>query len=125
MRPRDLRTEAAEGTRLRGPVQLLDEGERQIVAGTVAEVCAHRDWELLAYQARTNHVHAVVRAQVEPERVLRDLKAWCTRRLVEGGRRRQGEPVWAHHGSTVYLWDHDAVERACVYVLEGQGEPLQ
>jgi hypothetical protein len=51
-----------------------------------------------------------------------DLKAWATRRLVEAGRRAQGQPVWARHGGTRVLWQAEAVEAACSYVLYEQGE---
>jgi hypothetical protein len=100
---------------------LLSDAERAVVARTAQEVCHHRRWLLRAVHARTNHVHAVIWAQHAPERVMNDLKAWATRRLVEAGLRPQGSRIWVRHGSTRYLWSQEAADAACAYVLDGQG----
>lgn len=96
---------------------------RAVVEATIAEVSAHRGWALHACQARSNHVHVVVSAARPPERVMTDLKAWCSRRLAETGITSRGDRLWSHHGSTVYLWDEEQVARACHYVLEAQDLP--
>jgi hypothetical protein len=57
-----------------------------------------------------------------PERVMNDLKAWATRRVVEAGLRPHGTRLWVRHGSTRHLWRPEAVEAACEYVIAGQGE---
>ena len=41
----------------------------------------HRGWSLLAIHVRSSHVHAVVEAEVPPERVMSDFKAHASRRL--------------------------------------------
>jgi REP element-mobilizing transposase RayT len=86
------------------------------------EVCEHRGWSLLAAHARTTHVHVLITARAKPEDVLRTIKAWATRRLVEAGAAAQGSKVWSRHGSTVYLWSGEAVERAEWYVRYEQDE---
>jgi len=101
---------------MRGPAVRLDGGARQCVERVVVEVCDHNFWVLQAVCARTNHVHVVVTAPADPECLLRSLKAWCTRRLVELGSFERGSPVWSRHGSTVYLWTEESRERAIWYV---------
>jgi REP element-mobilizing transposase RayT len=102
------------------PVELRPE-ERTLVLRTMQEVCRHRGWVLRAANIRVNHVHVVVRAEHSPERVMNDLKAWATRRVVEAGLRPRGTRMWVRHGSTRHLWRPEAVKAACVYVVERQG----
>ncbi|MCH7544687.1 MAG: transposase [Proteobacteria bacterium] len=72
---------------------------------TIEEHCRRRAWELLAVNARSNHVHVVVRfADVAPEKMMGEWKAWCTRRLRESGVMPSAGSVWTRHGSTRYLW---------------------
>ena len=59
-----------------------------------------------------------------PERVVSALKAWSTRRLAEAQAFAPGVSIWSRHGSTVYLWTQQSVERAVDYVVYGQGAPL-
>jgi REP element-mobilizing transposase RayT len=102
---------------------VLTHEARTVVEKTVAEVCTHRAWTLLAVNARSNHAHVVVRAAVSPEKVMVDLKAWSTRRLVERGFARHGAKVWAEHGSTIYLWNDAQVRAKVDYVARLQDLP--
>src|ERR1700676_3532539 len=43
-------------------------------------VC-NRCWSLLAAHVRTNHVHVVVQAEVQPEKVMNDFKSYASRSL--------------------------------------------
>ena len=67
-------------------------------------------------------MHRVVAAAVEPEQVMRTVKAWATRALVEKGHVARSSKVWGRHGSTVYLWTRESVDRARWYVREQQDE---
>ena len=87
------------------------------------EVCRHRAWKLVAAHVRSNHVHVVVTGGGPPGRIMGDLKAWASRRLVEAGHRLRGTRVWVRQGSTRYLWNRAGVGAACLYVHE-QGEIL-
>jgi hypothetical protein len=49
-------------------------------------------------------------------------KAYATRKLRQAGLINQQVKPWARHGSTVYLWSEEEVNRAIGYVIEGQGE---
>ncbi len=102
------------------PVLLTPAG-RSIVTGTITDHCHKRGWELLAVHARSNHVHVVVRcADVLPEKMMGEWKAWSTRRLRASGLILAGQPVWTRHGSTRYLWNEQDIEPTVDYVMDGQ-----
>src|ERR1700694_1844356 len=84
------------------PSCTLDIDERTIVERTIRDHCQIRNWELHAVNCRTNHVHVVVSANREPEKVRDEFKAWCTRKLKE--REKQvfepfREKWWTERGS--------------------------
>jgi len=111
----------AERALQRRPPAHLSAPRREVVASAIREVCDYRRWDLPALNVRTNHVHLVVQAQaVSPERVMSDLKAYATRRLREAGLAMGDERVWSRHGSTLYLWSGEQVERANYYVEHEQ-----
>jgi len=100
------------------------EHARRIIEASFQATCAFRGWELLAVHCRTNHVHAVVAARESPSRVMHDLKSRATHALREEGVVAGGQPVWASHGSTQYLWNESDVAAAVEYSMEAQGGHL-
>jgi REP element-mobilizing transposase RayT len=98
--------------------------ERILVNRTLVEVCRHRAWALLAAHVRTNHVHVVMTATGQPARLLGDLKAWSTRRVIEARHRPPGARLWVRGGSVRQLWTQKAVDEACFYVVHEQGDVL-
>ena len=116
----------AERRQLRHEQIFLDVPRRAVVASSLEETCRHHAWLLHAMSVRTEHVHVVVSLSGEtpPERIMTSMKAWATRRMVEGGLVLPGMKPWSRHGSTRYLWTETALVSACRYVLEGQGAPL-
>jgi alanine--tRNA ligase len=116
--------EQEECLRLKHQPIVLDDARRAIVDQTIREVCAHRGWTLHALNVRTNHVHVVVSAGVEPEKLLNDLKSYATRRMVEAGMFPPDTKAWTRHGSTRYLWNADSITAACQYASEAQGADL-
>src|SRR5438128_1149723 len=62
---------------------LLTPEQRTIVNGVLVDHCRIRKWSLHAHNVRTNHVHVVVTALVDPKLVREQLKAWASRRLSE------------------------------------------
>jgi len=101
----------------------LDPNARSAVLAALREVCSHRGWPLLAAHVRTTHVHAVVEADVPPEKVMNDFKSYATRCLNRLGRDSPDRRRWARHGSTRCLWKDQDVRQAIKYVVEEQGEP--
>jgi REP element-mobilizing transposase RayT len=102
----------------------LDHDRREVVLEAVREVALHRGWNLLAAHVRTTHVHIVVQADVPPERVMNDFKAYASRRLDRLGYDPSGQRRWARHGSTRWLWKYQDVVDTLRYVVEAQGEPM-
>jgi REP element-mobilizing transposase RayT len=102
----------------------LGQDDRTAVLKALREVCLHRGWSLLAAHVRTNHVHAVVEAEVPPEKVMSDFKSYASRGLNRLGRDGAGRRRWARHGSTRWLWKDEEVRNAIRYVVEEQGEPM-
>jgi REP element-mobilizing transposase RayT len=72
---------AFEGGRMDQSPYHLDQIRRDAVLKGIQEVCVHRGWSLLVAHVRSNHVHTVVEAEVPPERVMSDFKAYASRHL--------------------------------------------
>ncbi len=102
----------------------LDEDRRAGVLAAILKVCSQRGWNLLAAHVRTSHVHAVVEADVEPEKIMADFKVYASRRLNRTGFEDPSRKRWARHGSTRWLWKDEDVRSAVRYVVEEQGEPM-
>jgi REP element-mobilizing transposase RayT len=100
---------------------LLDESSRAVVLESLRKHCVHRGWTLLAAHVRSTHVHAVVEAEIRPERIMNEFKAYASRSLNANSRDRRR---WARHGSTRWLWKDQDVLGAIRYVVEEQGEPM-
>ena len=102
----------------------LDQIRRDVLLEAIQEVCAHRGWSLLAAHVRSNHVHTVVEAEVPPERVMSDFKAYGSRRLNQMGLDEPNRKRWARHGSTRWLWKPQHVSAAIQYIVSEQGDPM-
>jgi REP element-mobilizing transposase RayT len=101
---------------------ILDQEQRSIVGEAIEEVCQYRNYSLHATNARTNHVHVVLTAQANPDRISDTLKAYATRRLRERGLIDGNAKVWSRGRSRRYLWKPRHVDAAVEYVLYGQGD---
>ncbi|HEX4228538.1 MAG TPA: transposase [Bryobacteraceae bacterium] len=66
--------------------------------------CAHRGWNLLAAHVRSNHVHAVVTADVRPERIMNEFKSYASRELNNLRSNGAHQRRWARHGSTRWVF---------------------
>jgi len=115
---------AAERERMDQTPYNLDQLRRDVVLQAIQEVCAYRGWNLLAAHVRSNHVHAVVEAEVPPERVMGDLKAYASRRLNGMRLDEPNRKRWARHGSTRWLWKPQQVSAAIQYVVAEQGDGM-
>jgi REP element-mobilizing transposase RayT len=109
---------------LKHPPVELDAQRRFVVHATIHEVASHRHWILHAINVRLTHVHVVVSAQVSPERIMSDFKAYSTRRLREATLLDAETHPWSHHGSTRYLNTEKSFARAVQYVIHEQGKSL-
>jgi REP element-mobilizing transposase RayT len=115
---------ASEWERMDQSPYHLDQIRRDAVMEAIKEVCAHRGWSLLAAHVRSNHVHTVVEAEVPPERVMSDFKAYASRHLNRTRLDRPNRKRWARHGSTRWLWKPQHVSAAIQYVVAEQGDAM-
>ena len=101
---------------------VLDERSRQIILQAMLDVAQNRHWIIPAIHIRSSHIHSIVKAHPKPERIMNDLKAYCTRALRANNYSRKH--FWTHHGSTRYLYTDAKIQEAVHYVLYEQGEPM-
>jgi hypothetical protein len=66
----------------------------------------------------------VAQAEVPPERVMIDFKAYASRRLNQMKLDEPGRKRWARHGSTRWLWKPEHVSAAIEYVVREQGDAM-
>jgi REP element-mobilizing transposase RayT len=103
---------------------LLDPIRRTAVLESVQEVCRYRRWNLLAAHVRTTHVHVIVEAEAQPEKIMNDFKSYASRKLNHLKCDTPNRKRWAHHGSTQWLFEDEIVRQAIRYVVDEQGEPM-
>jgi len=120
----DSQRASAERQRMAQPPYRLDESSRAAVLAALRQHCAYRGWSLLAAHVRTNHVHAIVDADVLPEKVMNEFKAYASRELKRLDREAPDRKRWTRHGSTRWLWKDSDVQEAIQYVVEEQGKPM-
>lgn len=96
--------------------------QRKVVEDAINDCCKFRGFELYAVNARSNHVHAVISAQILPEKLIKIVKARCTRVLRENGLISEDTGLWSRGGSRKYLWKDRYVAAAIDYVLYCQSE---
>jgi REP element-mobilizing transposase RayT len=96
---------------------IFDFNQRLLVTGVIKEVCQHRNYILQALNVRTNHVHSVISAAINPEKIVNDFKAYSTRKLRQEWQFGSNERVWSRGSSTRYLWKPKHVNAAIDYVL--------
>ncbi len=123
----DAAIEQAARARMSESEVMLTPLQRQIVEQTIRRHCEIRNWRLHAVNVRSNHIHVVVTADREPEEVINQLKAWCSRKLSDtaglkktvadkAGRRRW----FTEGGDKEVIEDDNYLENAIQYVREGQ-----
>jgi REP element-mobilizing transposase RayT len=113
-----------ESDRMDQPPYNLDQVRRDLVLEAIQNVCAHRDWGLLAAHVRSTHLHAVVAAEAPPERIMIDFKAYASRNLNRIGLDTPDRKRWARHGSTRFLRKPEDISAAVQYVVDEQGDAM-
>jgi hypothetical protein len=125
--PPNPRLEAIARSLLKEDPCELNTEQRGLVEKIIAKHCAIRGWHLHIARCRTNHVHVVVTAPIEPEDVRDQFKAWCTRHLKDQQRAGRADPSqavrenwWTERGSARWLNDEQSLIDAIVYVRDCQ-----
>ena len=107
---------------LKQPAIILNELQRSSVESAITELCEQRKYYLQAINVQTNHAHAVVSAQMKPERIADAFKAFATKKLREENLVNNELKIWSRGRSRRFLWKPRHVELAIDYVLYGQGD---
>src|SRR5687768_3264163 len=97
---------------MKWPEFIIDAKSRGVILHTTHGVFDHRKWSLFALNIRMTHIHLVGHAPDGGNKMIKDVKAWCTRRLREAGCRDLKAPVWTEGHSVHPLFTHDAVAAA-------------
>jgi REP element-mobilizing transposase RayT len=105
-------------SRMTEPGVLLNGAQAEAVALQLRETARHRGWRLLALAVMANHIHVLVGVpgDPDPEKLLGDFKAWCTRRLNQGWGQR--DRWWTQSGSRRRKKTADALRAALCYVRD-------
>jgi REP element-mobilizing transposase RayT len=116
--------EIAALLRMTANAVILNPGERRVVEKTIADHCLIRHWTLHSVNCRSNHVHAVITAEVKSIELPREqFKAWCSRKLNENRllkMRNRVEEWWTERGWDEYIDDENSLVNVNTYVMEGQ-----
>jgi REP element-mobilizing transposase RayT len=120
----DRQRAAAERRKMKQAPFKLDRDSGTVVLEALREVCSYRSWNLLAAPIRSEHLHAIVEAEVPPEKVMNDFKSDASRALNRLDYKDRDRRRWARHGSKRWLWKDQDVREAMRYVVEEQGEPM-
>lgn len=104
------------------PPTIFNDIQRATVETAIKDLCNDRNYFLRAINVRTNHIHAVVTAQMKPERIADAFKAFATKKLREENLFSSEIKIWSRGRSRRYLWKPRHVVLAIDYVLFGQGD---
>lgn len=107
---------------MKQPPFILTKPMRRVVELAIREICLRRGYGLSAVNVRTNQAHAVVSAQMKPERIADALKANATKMLREELLISPDTKVWSRGRSRRYLWKPRHVSGAIDYVLYCQSD---
>jgi REP element-mobilizing transposase RayT len=106
------------------PPYVMSASERDIVCQAIVELARDRGWRLWAVHVRSNHVHAVVSAERDPDRIMSDMKGRASRDLTQAGFDGSERRRWTRHGSTQHLFRDDEVAVKIRYTLDQQGDRM-
>lgn len=118
--PADPQLEAEAREKMKFDPVTLSPDDRATVEAACREHCAHRGWTLHAVNARTNHVHVVVVADVKPQTIRDQLKANCTKKLRQQEKPLDRERTWTKGGDCEVLYDEQSLQNAIRYTIDGQ-----
>ena len=123
----DWRLEDDSCARMAEPAVILSDTQRALIENTIRRHCEIRSWQLHAANARTTHVHVVVSTDREPDEVMNQLKAQCSRVLSDAAglkervAKKAGRRRWfTEGGDKEEIHDEEHLRNAIRYVLEGQ-----
>jgi REP element-mobilizing transposase RayT len=127
VQPPDPQKENAARRRMAEATVVLSETQRALVDQTVRDHCRIRGWLLHAVNVRTNHIHVIVSADRNPDEIMNQFKAWCSRKLSDAAglvgpvAKKAGRRRWfTEGGDKEIINSEEHLANAINYVLEGQ-----
>jgi len=113
--PTDPEREEASRDRMKHEAIFLTVAQRKLVEEAIRELAARYNWTIHAIAAQSDHVHVVITANREGEKLRDALKAVATRAL----NKQFGEKTWwAEKGSAKYLWERSYFQNSEKYVRD-------
>ena len=101
--------------------------QRTLVEQTIREHCGIRGWRLHAVNASSNHLHVVVTADRDPDDVMNQFKAWCSRKLSDAAgllgavAKKAGRRHWfTEGGDKEEIGTEEYLVNAIAYVVDRQ-----
>jgi REP element-mobilizing transposase RayT len=123
----DWRIEDESRARMAESTVILSDSQRALIEETIQTHCKIRGWQLHAANARTNHVHVVASTERDPDEVMNQLKAQCSRILSDAAgldipvAKKAGRRRWfTEGGDKELIHDDEHLRNAIRYVREGQ-----
>jgi REP element-mobilizing transposase RayT len=104
------------------PPVILTRAQRAAVEEGIRELCRKRKWGLWALNARSNHVHIVVTADLSSKAVRSAIKAAGTKGMRKRDCWRSVKTPWGGGGSRRKVWTDDQLQATINYVMYDQGE---
>jgi REP element-mobilizing transposase RayT len=127
IKPPDPERERDARERMVESAVVLTDNQRAVVEKTIRDHCRIRGWLLHALNARSNHVHVVVTADRNPDEVMNQFKAWCSRKLSDAAglvgtlAKKAGRRHWfTECGDKQWIDTEEHLAHAITYVLERQ-----
>tara|TARA_R110000782_G_scaffold131928_4_gene223801 strand:- start:2260 stop:2751 length:492 start_codon:yes stop_codon:yes gene_type:complete len=96
---------------------------RAAVQQMIHALARDKGWVVHALNVRSNHVHLVITAPGDPNRVMTACKAFATQRLRQRGHFTPDQIIWTRHGSTRWINDPKSLEAAIQYARDFQDRP--
>ncbi len=115
----------ASQSRLKCPPILLNSSQADALLSQFHETANHRHWQILAVAIMRTHIHLIsaVAGDPDPDSILKDYKAYASRKLNSRWEKPASGTWWTESGSKRKKWNYAAVVRAVRYVAN-QENPL-
>ncbi|MCC9606565.1 transposase [Blastopirellula sp. JC732] len=92
----------------------LSIAQRELVEQAIADCCQQNGWSLVAANCRSNHVHAMVSATIDPQEILRALKEAAALQLNQAAAPRES---WWEKGGNVRSLNNDIGIQAAMFYI--------
>jgi REP element-mobilizing transposase RayT len=113
---KDAEWETIERSLLKFPARILTIEQRLFVQEIIPSICVRGNWEHITTAAAKDHVHNIIRADIEGADIRKWLKRWISQAISEKWPLLPDQVWWAECGSVKWIWVNDYYGRAVDYV---------